>query len=153
MNQSPVEHTTFTIERSFDASPERVFAAWASEDAKRRWASCHDADFDVEYRLDFRVGGMEVNRAMGPEGPEHVYEAWLLDIVPNRRIVYAFNMEFRGRRQSSSLATVLFLPSGTDTVMRFTEQVAALDGYDVKPRMAGTGEGFKRLAAFLAEAP
>jgi hypothetical protein len=34
--------------------------------------------------------------------------------------------------------------------MRFTEQVAALNGYDVEPRMAGTGSF--QLAAFFAEA-
>lgn len=145
-----VEHTTFTIERAFPVDPPRVFAAWSNEGAKRRWASCHDDAFAVEYRLDFRMGGSEVNRAIGADGPEHGYEAWFLDIVPDERIVYAFNMAFRGMWQSSSLATVLFLPPVTGTTMRFTEQVAALDGYDPRPRMSGTGEGFERLAAFLA---
>jgi uncharacterized protein YndB with AHSA1/START domain len=152
MTEPSTEHTTFTIERRFAAAPERVFAAWSSEDAKRRWAVCHMDGFEVQYSLDFRVGGTEVNRADGADGPTHLYEAWFLDIVPGRRIVYAFNMAFRGRRLSSSLATLTFMPAGSGTLMRFTEQVAVLDGYDVKPRIAGTGEGFARLADFLAEA-
>jgi uncharacterized protein YndB with AHSA1/START domain len=32
-----VEHATFVIERRYDASPARVFAAWADPAAKRRW--------------------------------------------------------------------------------------------------------------------
>jgi uncharacterized protein YndB with AHSA1/START domain len=152
MMEASTEHTTFAIERRFAAPPDRVFAAWASEDAKRRWAVCHMDGFEVRYSLDFRVGGTEVNRADGADGPAHLYEAWFLDIVPGRRIIYAFNMAFRGKPLSSSLATVTFTSAGTGTLMRFTEQVAVLDGHDVKPRIAGTGEGFDRLADFLAEA-
>jgi uncharacterized protein YndB with AHSA1/START domain len=32
-----VAHATFTVERTYDASPARVFAAWADPTAKARW--------------------------------------------------------------------------------------------------------------------
>jgi uncharacterized protein YndB with AHSA1/START domain len=32
-----VTHATFVVERSYDAPPARVFAAWADPEAKARW--------------------------------------------------------------------------------------------------------------------
>lgn len=37
MTETPVSHGTFTIERDYDASPARVFAAFANQATKRRW--------------------------------------------------------------------------------------------------------------------
>ncbi|MCT7378418.1 SRPBCC family protein [Chelativorans salis] len=150
MTAHSVAHTTFTIERHLTAQPERVFAAWSNPEAKRRWSSCHEEGFEVEYHLDFRVGGTEVNRASGPDGPAFAYEARLLDIVPNQRIIYAFNMHIGEKRVTVSLATVLFEPAPAGTKMTFTEQIALLDGYDdIEGRKRGTEEGMDRLQPFL----
>jgi len=37
MADRSVTHATFLLERSYDASPARVFAAWADPAAKARW--------------------------------------------------------------------------------------------------------------------
>lgn len=37
MTEHPVLHSSFTLERSYPATPERVFAAWADPAAKARW--------------------------------------------------------------------------------------------------------------------
>jgi uncharacterized protein YndB with AHSA1/START domain len=52
------------------------------------------------------------------------------DIVPNRRIVFAYTMTVGNRRISASLATVELLPSGTGTDLIFTDQGAYLEGAD-----------------------
>lgn len=58
---------TFTIERHYPARPARVFAAWASVEAKARWAYCDEAWKPRLHELDFRVGSRE--RAItGPAG-------------------------------------------------------------------------------------
>ncbi len=37
MTDRSVTHATFVVERRYDASPARVFAAWADPAAKARW--------------------------------------------------------------------------------------------------------------------
>jgi uncharacterized protein YndB with AHSA1/START domain len=39
MTGRSVQHDTIVVERSFDASPKRVFAAWVDPRARRRWTS------------------------------------------------------------------------------------------------------------------
>jgi hypothetical protein len=52
VSERSVTHDKFTIERTYDAPPERVFSAWSEPAAKARWFGRGDA-----YELDFRVGG------------------------------------------------------------------------------------------------
>ncbi|WP_255662547.1 hypothetical protein [Myxococcus sp. RHSTA-1-4] len=42
MTERSATHATFTIERTYAASPARVFAAWSRLEAKARWFSCHE---------------------------------------------------------------------------------------------------------------
>lgn len=56
MSERSTKHATFVIERIYDASPARVFAAWSNPAAKVRWFACH-TEREAKYELDFRVGG------------------------------------------------------------------------------------------------
>jgi uncharacterized protein YndB with AHSA1/START domain len=152
MTVRSVAHETIVIERSLAAPPRRVFAAWANAEAKRSWFACHDDWAGVEYSLDFRVGGTELNRVAPPGHPDHLYQARFLDIVPDQRIVYAYDMQVGETRISVSLATVVLEPSAAGTAMTFTEQVVFLDGYsDQGSRRRGTEDGLDRLALFVRE--
>lgn len=125
-----VEHATFTIERTLSAPPARVFAAWATPEAKARWFGGPPEWTREPHELDFKVGGSE-RVAGGPvEGPRHVFRATYQDIVPDRRIIYAYDLHLGGRRISVSLSTVEFHPAEGGTRLVFTEQGAYLDGYD-----------------------
>lgn len=149
MSDRSVTHATFVIERTYEATPARVFAAWSEPEAKARWANCHD-----DYELDFRVGGREGNRGPAPDGHFYAYEARFLDIVPERRIVYAYDMHRDDRRISVSLATVEFKPAGAGTRLVFTEQAAFLDGLErPESREQGTQSGLDRLASELEREP
>lgn len=130
MSPSTVDHQTFTLERTYDARPERVFAAWSDPAHKRRWFAEGAEHESLEYHLDFRVGGREVGRFRPRGGPVFLNESIYLDIVPGRRIVLAYTMEMDSRRFSASLATVEFLPEGERTRLRFTEQAAFFEGAD-----------------------
>jgi uncharacterized protein YndB with AHSA1/START domain len=141
MTKRSVTHATFVIERTYDASPARVFAAWATPEAKGLWFAGPDEWVKSSHELDFRVGGRE--RVVGgpPGGPVHSFAARYQDIVPNERIISSYDMHLDDKRISVSLATVEFKPAGAGTLLTYTEQGAFLDGYDnPADREHGTGE-------------
>ena len=130
MTTSRVDHSTFVIERTFGATVERVFATWSNPQKKRRWFACHDDWKTVDYQLDFREGGVELNDVAEPDGTLHAFKGRYLDIVANQRIVYVYDMSVASERLSVSLVTVTFAALGQKTKMTFTEQVVFLDGKD-----------------------
>jgi uncharacterized protein YndB with AHSA1/START domain len=145
MSERSVEHATFVVERRYEASPARAFAAWADPEAKARWY----VDSDARLEVDFRVGGRERSRGIAPDGRAYRYEAVFQDIVPDQRIVYIYDMLIEETRISVSLATVEFTSEGDgDTRLVFTEQGAFLDGHESPARRA---EGMGGLLDALGE--
>ena len=150
MSDRSIEYATFVVERVYDASPDRTFAAWSDPRAKARWYDGSDGD----YELDFRVGGWESHRGTLPDGREYAYEARFWDIVPGQRIVYTYDMLLDGIRISVSVATAEFKPERDGTRLVFTEQGAFLDGIDdPAQREHGTKLLLDSLGAALADMP
>lgn len=130
MTKPSVVHATFTIERSYDAAPARVFAAWANPAAKARWFAGPE-DWDaLGHELDFRIGGRERAGGGPPGGTRHRYEALYQDIVADRRIVTTYEMYMDEVRTSVSVATIEFMANAGGTRLVYTEQGAFLDGHD-----------------------
>ena len=147
MSERSVEHDTFTIERTYDAPPGRVFSAWADPAAKARWFGPGES-----HEMDFRVGGREHLSVRGPDGASYSFDSRFQDIVPDQRIVHAYDMHREQTRISVSLATIEFKPAGEGTRLVLTEQGAFLDGEDDPAlRVQGTGGLLERLAAELGE--
>jgi uncharacterized protein YndB with AHSA1/START domain len=139
MTERSVTHATFAVERTYEASPARVFAAWADPAAKARWFGNTGGE-SSEFELDFQVGGREFSRGTAPNGQAYTYEARYQDIVPDERIVYAYDMHLEDARISVSLGTVELKPEGDGTRLTYTEQGAFLDGLDTaEQREQGTG--------------
>lgn len=151
MSQPTVQHGTFVIERDFPQPPVRVFAAWASSEAKAAWFAGPPGKWQaLERRLDFRIGGAERLRGSFEGGRESDFQAHYHDIVHNRRIVYSYSMYMDGRRISVSLATIEFRRSGEGTHLVLTEQGVFLDGYDnIGSREKGTRALVEALAKSL----
>jgi uncharacterized protein YndB with AHSA1/START domain len=150
MTARSAEHGTFTITRTYPVPPSRVFAAWASQEAKARWFGA-PGETNEALELDFRVGGTEVNRGGPPDGPVFTYEATYKDIVADERIVYGYSMDAGGTLISVSVTTVEFAPSAQGTRLTFTEQGVFLDGADTPAvREKGTGELLDQLGSALA---
>jgi len=136
--QRSAVHATFAIDRDYPASPARVFKAFADPKAKAQWFGGPEGWDQGERSMDFRVGGREVNAGGPPGGTVHRFEAVYWDIVPNERIIYAYDMHLDGRRISVSVTTIEIKPTATGTHLTFTEQGAFLDGWD-HPEMRETG--------------
>jgi uncharacterized protein YndB with AHSA1/START domain len=130
MTTSSTSIGTFTLERTYPASPARVFHAWANLEAKKQWFSCAD-DWDVlEHTFDFREGGAEVWRGGPRGGTVHRNDTLYYDIVPNERIIYTCEMHLGEKRASISLMTIQIQPEGKGTRMSFTEQAVFFDDPD-----------------------
>jgi uncharacterized protein YndB with AHSA1/START domain len=149
-----VTHSTFSLERTYDASPARVFAAFADPEQKAVWFAGPPEWATPVYEFDFRVGGRERNSGGPKEGPVHHFEALYYDIVPDERIVYSYEMHLDDKRISVSLATIELAPAGDGTRLTLTEQGAYLDDFDdPKLRENGTGQLLEALGAHLAQTP
>jgi uncharacterized protein YndB with AHSA1/START domain len=146
MSNRSATHSTFVIERDYDAPATRVFAAWADKSAKDQWFGPSEG----EHELDFREGGRERLLA-DVHGAVYTYDALYEDIVPDERIVFTYNMHRDGTRMSVSVTTVELIATGGGTRLRYTEQGVFLDGED-KPelREQGTKEILDKLGQALA---
>jgi uncharacterized protein YndB with AHSA1/START domain len=154
MSERSTHHATFVIERTYDASPARVFTAWAEPANKARWFVGPDEWEQSDHELDFQVGGRERVSGGPPGGPVHSYDARYQDIVPNERIVYTYDMHLDDKRISVSLATVELEPEGDGTRLIFTEQAVFLDGADTEvSREQGTRSLLDNLETELEREP
>jgi uncharacterized protein YndB with AHSA1/START domain len=130
MSARSATHGTFAIERVYDSSPARVFNAWAEPAAKARWF-VGPTDWQLlERSIDFRVGGKERLSGRKGSGIVSTFDAVYHDIVPDRRIIYCYDMRLDDAHISASLATIELHPAGAGTRLVFTEQAVFLDGYD-----------------------
>ena len=147
MTDRYVAHGTFVVERTYPATPARVFRAWADPTIKQRWFGAGGSDTKA---FDFREGGREL--AEGSMGTDsYSFDVQYQDIVENNRIIYSYHMGINGKRISVSVAAVELFAEGTGTRMTVTEHGCFLDGLDnLAQRQAGTEQLVDALGAELA---
>lgn len=143
MEERPVTHNTFAIERTYPAVPGRVFAAFSDPVKKRRWFAEGGGPAVEEFAMDFRVGGAEHALYRFQEGSpfpgatfstDSVYQ----DIVPDQRVVLVYATTFGGRRISACLVTIEFQPEEQGTKLIVTHQGAFFEPSD-GPQMREQG--------------
>lgn len=141
-----VKYATFTLDRGYAAAPAQVFAAWADPATKARWFTGSAG----EHELDFRVGGLEINRGRHGAGPLLTFESRYHDIVPDERIVYSSTMSAEDSVTTVSITTVEFVADGTNTRLVLTQQGTYLDGHEEPGwREQGTSDQLAALATEL----
>src|SRR5580658_880601 len=154
MTTRTVTCNTFTIERTLAALPSQVFAAFADVNLKTRMLADADGGEVGEAlghaEFDFRVGGRERFEFVEEDGRKMSYDAQYYDIVPNERIVYAYEMYAGESRISVSVASIELLKGAASTTLIWTEQGAFLDGLDTADmREGGTSWMIDNMAAYF----
>lgn len=160
-----VVHATFCIQRTYAASPAQVYHALTDPVAKAKWFGGDERCTILARTMDVRPGGREhlqgrwaagshratsEDRGGPPVGVVSTFDALYLDVVPEQRLVYAYEMHLDQRKISVSLATMELKREGAGTRLIVTEQGAFLDGYDdAGARERGTGQLLEALARSL----
>jgi len=152
MSTPKVDHASFTLERHYDAPVALLYKAFSDEKAKSRWFG-GGSEWNMETRkFDFRVGGKEHLSGKWKSGMVSTFDAVYHDILPERRIIYTYDMHIDGKRISVSLATLQFSQDGDGSKLVITEQSAFRDGYDdAGSREKGTRGLLDRIADSLKD--
>ena len=97
-----IAHATIVMERTYEAAPQRVFAAWSDVDARKRWSAPAD-NIRIEYeQADFREGGRDISRCIEPGNADYVATVTYLDIRKDQRIVFAEDVVHGAKRVSAA---------------------------------------------------
>ncbi len=143
-----VTHSTFTLERRFSAPVDRVFGAWATPAARKRWMAQ-----GAEHAQDFVVGGLETVTGADGEGRVLTYEARYAEIVPNERILTMSTLHAEEQLSTVSVTSIEFQAEGPNTLVVLTEHGMYLPGQEQPEwREQGTAQQLDTLAAEFAAA-
>lgn len=145
------DHASFSLERHLAHPPQLVYRAFADPAAKAAWFVGPEGWQSGGHTLDLRVGGREHLETVLPDGgPRITFDATYLDVVPDERIIYAYEMTIAGQRISASLACIVLHAVSDGTHLTVTEHGIFLDGLDrVEERERGTRELLDKLATWL----
>ena len=148
MSHDTIRHGSLTIEKTYAASPSRVFGAWADPEMRRIWGSPSD---EIDLRIDaadFSVGGEDVSTCMMGDEAIAIVRGRYHDIVTDRRIIYTEIIASMEAIEGACLVSAEFQPDGQGTRLVLTLQTAALDGADL---LEGIQEGWESALLRLSE--
>jgi uncharacterized protein YndB with AHSA1/START domain len=130
------------IIRVFDASRERVFAAWTRPDLLRQWTGCKETA-KVEIAMDFRVGG-SFNQKMEIVGAGvHTIKGFYDEIIEPEKIAYHVHLG-----PATTRVTVEFIEQGRQTKVVLTQE-GFPDPSIVRIVSTGTLESLDKLERLL----
>jgi uncharacterized protein YndB with AHSA1/START domain len=142
-----IAQNTLRMERTFQASAERVFDAWTNEEVLRRWFH-GERDWDTpEASVDLRVGGAVRVVMRDPRtGDEHGGGGRYTEIDPPRRLAFTWLWDDEPTR---TLIEVDFEEVDGATTVRFTHS-ALWDEEAVRSHERGWSVCFDNLGEALA---
>ncbi len=138
------------VSRTFNASRQRVFTAWTSAEAVKRWFA--PAGFTIpEARVELTVGGPFEVLMRSPTGEEHWARGVVKEVSPFARLVIDFTIEEpNGRALFRALTEVTFSDTHGGTRLDATQSYTVLDP-DAAWMPEGAPQGWAQTLDNLAE--
>ena len=128
----------------------RADAAFADPSAKAKWFVGPPGTTAHDKSVDFKVGGGETVRTVFPDGKDARFASRYCEIVPDRRIVYTYEMWMSGEYLSVSIATIELVPQAEGTRLVITEAGVFFGSQDdATSREQGTNWLTDKLGASL----
>jgi uncharacterized protein YndB with AHSA1/START domain len=107
---------SLSFKRRFDASPERVYAAWTDPEKIARWFGRVDLKPEtMQAQTDLRVGGRYRISFDNAAGEYFEVGGVYREVVPNERLVFSWAWHSTPERESQ--VTVTIKPDGTGTLL------------------------------------
>jgi len=118
--------TTLRLWHKFEATPERVFAAWTRPDAMRLWW-CPFGWIPVEIEVDLRPGGAYRLAMRRPSDTRQVTVLGrFLEIEPARKLVYTWRWDGAFPAIPDTKVTVDFLAIAGGTELALRQEALAM---------------------------
>ena len=122
-----LHHATITLERFYDAPPERVFSEFADPATRAKW-SAPSNDALVYDRAEFREGGGDVFRCGPANDLKFLGETRYQVIIPNSCIISTETVSEGGKRLAVALNTLSFDGGNHGTTLKITIQMISFAG-------------------------
>ncbi|HEY1309844.1 MAG TPA: SRPBCC domain-containing protein [Pseudolabrys sp.] len=110
---------SLTIKRRFNATPEKVFAAWTDPEKVKRWMGPGEVKA-LSVESDPRTGGRYRWLMQAPNGEQHDVGGAYREVIPNEKLV--FTWAWKSTPERESLVTVLIKPDGQGSLMTLTHE-------------------------------
>ena len=149
-----------TLERTYDAAPEKVWQAWTDPEMLKQWWGPNDVIIP-ECDLDLRVGGkfhivMEAGEAMGPyKGTRWPMMAEFTEIEPNSKLAYKAQAWTEGQEEAMMIdqtTEVTFTEESGKTKVTVKAAIYKLGpgaGMAAEGMQMGFTQQLEKLAKFL----
>ena len=112
---------TLRLERTLNATPERVYRAFTEPALLKQWHA--PGDYAAEsVEADVRVGGTYSITMKSPAGTEHTTRGTYQEVVPNERLVYTWRWQDEAHDVGETLVTIQLQPEGEATRLTLTHE-------------------------------
>ena len=118
-SDTPADDRTMILDRTIDARPATIWAAWTDPGTLPRWWG-PDGFTCRTLRIDLREGGEWVFDMIGPDGTVYPNHHRYTLMIPERRIDYTLHWGEDGPKHADASATFHDLGGRTRVVMAMT---------------------------------
>jgi uncharacterized protein YndB with AHSA1/START domain len=147
MTDFSTAHGTVVVEHTINVPVSRVYRAVANAKERASWSAPSDTAVFIYEETNFSVGGRDVARCGAKEDPRYCVEARYVDIVSERRVVWAETIREADKLLATNITTLELMPDGESTRLKVTVQVTSFVGAGM---IASTEAGHKGSLANMA---